>query len=203
MEDMYLPPVRCYRCGKVLGDKWDKYVSMLSDQAFLKEVDHINEMRRKQQGQYLRYIKTPQEVAFERLGLTRYCCRMYLARPTVLPLGDVVEQETPSYYLTSKDLSPQLSSEDNILEGLSNLSVREKPLPMSNVTMAAKVPQFNVPTDVPAPVRTGVTLKRPAPSGLPPPPELDITLPPRRILKLPPPPSPSKASQRVQKYIAQ
>ncbi|RKO97775.1 hypothetical protein CXG81DRAFT_15710 [Caulochytrium protostelioides] len=43
-------PVRCFSCGKVVGDKWDKYLNLLSQD--------VNE------GQ-----------AMDDLGLKRYCCR--------------------------------------------------------------------------------------------------------------------------------
>lgn len=44
-------PVRCFSCGKVVGDKWDQYLMYLQDES-LTEGD-----------------------ALDKLGLKRYCCR--------------------------------------------------------------------------------------------------------------------------------
>ncbi|CAE6345987.1 unnamed protein product, partial [Rhizoctonia solani] len=43
-------PVRCFTCGKVIGDKWEDYVRLLRDD--VTEGD-----------------------AMDQLGLKRYCCR--------------------------------------------------------------------------------------------------------------------------------
>ncbi|KAG8700376.1 DNA-directed RNA polymerase II subunit L [Ceratobasidium sp. 395] len=43
-------PVRCFSCGKVIGDKWEDYVKLLKDD--VTEGD-----------------------AMDQLGLKRYCCR--------------------------------------------------------------------------------------------------------------------------------
>lgn len=48
-----LIPVRCYTCGKVVGDKWEHYNDLLSQGKKEKE-------------------------AFEMLGLKRYCCKRIL-----------------------------------------------------------------------------------------------------------------------------
>ena len=45
-----LIPVRCFTCGKVVGNKWDKYLQFLSQDITEGE-------------------------ALDRLGLKRYCCR--------------------------------------------------------------------------------------------------------------------------------
>lgn len=44
-------PVRCFSCGKVVGDKWESYLNMLQE-------DELDE-----------------GTALSRLGLKRYCCR--------------------------------------------------------------------------------------------------------------------------------
>lgn len=46
-------PVRCFTCGKVVGNKWEKYLSMLAQD--VTEGD-----------------------ALDKLGLKRYCCRRML-----------------------------------------------------------------------------------------------------------------------------
>jgi DNA-directed RNA polymerase I, II, and III subunit RPABC5 len=43
-------PVRCFTCGKVIGNKWESYLTLLGDDK--------NEME-----------------ALDELGLGRYCCR--------------------------------------------------------------------------------------------------------------------------------
>mmetsp|Transcript_32256 Transcript_32256/g.90333 ORF Transcript_32256/g.90333 Transcript_32256/m.90333 type:complete len:241 (+) Transcript_32256:66-788(+) len=48
-----LIPVRCFTCGKVTGNKWEAYLSLLEDQYSEKD-------------------------ALDALGLTRYCCRRML-----------------------------------------------------------------------------------------------------------------------------
>lgn len=44
-------PVRCFSCGKVVGDKWETYLTLLQDEQLT-------------EGQ-----------ALDRLKLRRYCCR--------------------------------------------------------------------------------------------------------------------------------
>jgi len=46
-------PVRCFTCGKVVGNKWDKYQALLSSGVSAKQ-------------------------ALDDLGLSRYCCRRML-----------------------------------------------------------------------------------------------------------------------------
>ena len=47
-------PVRCFTCGKVIGDKWEQYMRLLTD-------SHMNEAE-----------------ALDSLKLERYCCRRML-----------------------------------------------------------------------------------------------------------------------------
>ncbi len=51
-------PVRCFTCGKVIGNKWETYLKLLEG---LSEAD-----------------------ALDRLGLTRYCCRTMMLSHTDL-----------------------------------------------------------------------------------------------------------------------
>lgn len=59
-------PVRCFTCGKVIGDKWNKYKELTAsstnnDTIFFKNKDCV-------------VVE-----AFEKLGLKRICCkRMFL-----------------------------------------------------------------------------------------------------------------------------
>lgn len=49
-------PVRCFSCGQVIADKYDKYVKLIKDEK-----------------------KTPDQ-ALDILGVKKYCCRrMYLS----------------------------------------------------------------------------------------------------------------------------
>ncbi len=46
-------PVRCFTCGKVIGNKWDKYLKLLENDVVVSQ-------------------------ALDMLGLKRYCCRRML-----------------------------------------------------------------------------------------------------------------------------
>ncbi|MCQ2819017.1 MAG: DNA-directed RNA polymerase subunit N [archaeon] len=46
-------PIRCFTCGKVIGNKWDKYLELLNN-------------------------GTSASDALDQLGLRRYCCRRML-----------------------------------------------------------------------------------------------------------------------------
>mgnify|MGYP001277283195 FL=1 len=64
---MYIP-VRCFTCGKVLGNKWNYYVSEVNK---LKEgsddsIINVNAKNLK---------KTPECIVLDRLELNMYCCR--------------------------------------------------------------------------------------------------------------------------------
>ena len=43
-------PVRCFTCGKVIGNKWNRYLQLLKEEKEMPEI-------------------------FKELGLNRYCCR--------------------------------------------------------------------------------------------------------------------------------
>ena len=74
-------PVRCFTCGKILGDKWTYYQSEV---AKLKEKDgksmedtviNVNSKTLKQ---------TPEGKVLDKLELTRYCCRRVMLGHTDL-----------------------------------------------------------------------------------------------------------------------
>ncbi len=56
-----MPHVRCIECGKVLANKWDRYQELLG--AGVKPED-----------------------ALTAVGLTRYCCRMWMQSPFKIPI---------------------------------------------------------------------------------------------------------------------
>jgi DNA-directed RNA polymerase subunit N (RpoN/RPB10) len=74
-------PVRCFTCGKVLGDKWRYYQSEV---AKIKEkegssmedtVINVNSKTLK---------KTPEGIVLDKLELDRYCCRRVMLGHTDL-----------------------------------------------------------------------------------------------------------------------
>jgi len=64
-----LPPVRCLECGKVLANKYGQFVD-------------------------LRAQGVPPAEIFERLGLSRYCCRQNLANPYHIPHRKISKEPT-------------------------------------------------------------------------------------------------------------
>lgn len=69
-------PIRCFSCGKVVGDKWETYLTLLQDET-LTEGD-----------------------ALDQLKLKRYCCRRM-----VLTHVDLIEKFLRYNPLEKKDLS--------------------------------------------------------------------------------------------------
>jgi len=59
-------PVRCFTCGKVIGNKWDAYLNLLQEDY----TEGYNRM-------YLLQLLRCRE-ALDQLGLRRYCCRRML-----------------------------------------------------------------------------------------------------------------------------
>ena len=53
-------PVRCFTCGKVIGNKWDAYLGLLQ-------------------------TDSPEGDALDNLNLRRYCCRRMLLSHTAPP----------------------------------------------------------------------------------------------------------------------
>ena len=65
-------PVRCFTCGKVLGDKYNYYVKKVSDEKVKRgepdESTILNLQSKEVQ-------KTIEGRVLDELGLNRYCCR--------------------------------------------------------------------------------------------------------------------------------
>ena len=57
-----LIPVRCFTCGKVVGDKYDRYLRMC----------HELKAKVKEEGQGERAVEAK---VLDALGMRRYCCR--------------------------------------------------------------------------------------------------------------------------------
>ena len=66
---MYIP-VRCFTCGKVLGDKWNYYVSEVNK---LKEESGEGDSIINVNAKTLK--KTAECIVLDRLNLNMYCCR--------------------------------------------------------------------------------------------------------------------------------
>ena len=65
-------PVRCVTCGKVIANKWNKYLEMInSDPAYSSQSDTINVSSKKIE-------KTVEGKVMDQLGLKRYCCRRHI-----------------------------------------------------------------------------------------------------------------------------
>ena len=74
-------PVKCFTCGKILGDKWRYYK---------KEVDKLKEKEGVSMEDTLINVnsqtlkKTPEGQILDKLELTRYCCRRVMLGHTDL-----------------------------------------------------------------------------------------------------------------------
>jgi len=70
-------PVRCFTCGKILGDKWNYYKTEVAKLKSSSDdsVININSKTIKQ---------TPEGKVLDKLELTRYCCRRIMLGHTDL-----------------------------------------------------------------------------------------------------------------------
>ena len=69
-----LIPVKCFTCGKVLGNKYNYYVKEVQKKKVNKNIDV-------EKVQYLtkNFIdKTPEGEVLDQLRLTKYCCRRHM-----------------------------------------------------------------------------------------------------------------------------
>tara|TARA_Y100001970_G_C14253019_1_gene873176 strand:+ start:39 stop:272 length:234 start_codon:yes stop_codon:yes gene_type:complete len=74
-------PVRCMTCGKVLGDKWVKYLELVEKYKDNKD-DNILDIN-------VSNVKTTAEgKALDELKLKRYCCRRHML--THVDLVDII-----------------------------------------------------------------------------------------------------------------
>jgi len=65
-------PIRCFTCGKVIGNKWHKYLQLLQEE---KEMADI----------------------FKELGLNRYCCRRMIISHVDL-IEKLLKYNSKSFY---------------------------------------------------------------------------------------------------------
>mgnify|MGYP001254312096 CR=1 FL=1 len=65
-------PIRCFTCGKVLGDKYNYYTKKVSDEKIKRgESDESTILNLQSKD----VQKTIEGRVLDELGLTRYCCR--------------------------------------------------------------------------------------------------------------------------------
>ena len=67
-------PIRCMTCGKVLADKWEKYLELVKELlgGDFKDRGHVLDVTAES------IQKTPEGLAMDQLGITRYCCRRHM-----------------------------------------------------------------------------------------------------------------------------
>ena len=69
-----LIPVKCFTCGKVLGDKYRYYIREVEKEKLDKDLT-VNKVI------YLdktNLDKTPEGIILDKLQLTKYCCRRHM-----------------------------------------------------------------------------------------------------------------------------
>mmetsp|Transcript_22948 Transcript_22948/g.35376 ORF Transcript_22948/g.35376 Transcript_22948/m.35376 type:complete len:91 (-) Transcript_22948:82-354(-) len=64
-------PVRCFTCGKVVGNKYNKFVDLLED---IEKKEAHNPVKDEEDADE-EAPKSIQAQALDELGLKRYCCR--------------------------------------------------------------------------------------------------------------------------------
>ena len=65
-------PVRCFTCGKILGDKWTYYKSEV-EKIKIKEGSSVEDTVINVNSKTIK--PTPEGRVLDKLELTRYCCR--------------------------------------------------------------------------------------------------------------------------------
>lgn len=73
-------PVRCFTCGKVIGDKWLKYVELVEEYDAKKGIYDKNDDSKVMNKDYVHNEnkeETSEKMALDYLKLTRYCCRRH------------------------------------------------------------------------------------------------------------------------------
>ena len=73
-------PIRCFSCGKVIGDCWSKYLEIIAEEE--KNEQDSGEASYRMLDKYYASLNknsahTPQYKALEKLNMTRYCCRRH------------------------------------------------------------------------------------------------------------------------------
>ena len=70
-----LIPVKCFTCGKVIGNKYDYYLREIRKRKMSKsmDVDKVIYLTEEQS-----IDKTPEGEVLDELKLTKYCCRRHM-----------------------------------------------------------------------------------------------------------------------------
>ena len=75
-------PIRCMTCGKILADKWFKYLELVKDKTGVAKGDNLLDIN------LTNIKKTPEGEALDELNLKRYCCRRHML--THVDLVDII-----------------------------------------------------------------------------------------------------------------
>ncbi len=65
-------PVRCVTCGKVIGNKWNKYLELINSNPSLSTQPNTLNINSD------KIEKTIEGKVMDQLGLKRYCCRRHM-----------------------------------------------------------------------------------------------------------------------------
>ncbi|CAE6943844.1 NRPB10L [Symbiodinium sp. CCMP2592] len=63
-------PIRCYSCGKLIGNKWEKYLQLLQRKSEEQEKQDRDDPENRS-----RPKPAPEKEVLDELGFNRYCCR--------------------------------------------------------------------------------------------------------------------------------
>ena len=75
-------PIRCMTCGKILADKWLKYLELVKEKTGVTKDDNLLDINIKN------IKKIPEGEALDELNLKRYCCRRHML--THVDLVDII-----------------------------------------------------------------------------------------------------------------
>ena len=70
-----LIPVKCFTCGKVLGNKYDYYLREIRKRKMSKSMD-VDKVIYLTEEEHI--DKTPEGEVLDELKLTKYCCRRHM-----------------------------------------------------------------------------------------------------------------------------
>ncbi|CAK9054393.1 DNA-directed RNA polymerase subunit 10-like protein (ABC10) (DNA-directed RNA polymerase III subunit L) (DNA-directed RNA polymerases I [Durusdinium trenchii] len=101
-------PIRCYSCGKLIGNRWEKYLQML-----LRKAEEQEKQDQEHPEDKTKPKPAPEKEVLDELGFTRYCCRRMM-----LTHVDLIEKvmnyniyEKRGYQAAMED------DEDDVMEG--------------------------------------------------------------------------------------
>jgi DNA-directed RNA polymerase subunit N (RpoN/RPB10) len=84
-----LVPICCFSCGMYVGDKWIKYQDLVLKAGGAESVSEGKLFKMLVPSEAMLKTKTPEQIALDKLGLMRYCCRRtMLGTQEILPIID-------------------------------------------------------------------------------------------------------------------